>query len=96
MSEMGRAFHIATDMVARLDPELIGIVLLSLRVSLATSAFLSISAANVHETGMAPRACRTASSSTATIATWCGVGRGPASRERQFSVRIRWTMHRQK
>jgi ABC-type tungstate transport system substrate-binding protein len=42
MYDMGRAFYLAADMVARLDPEMIGIVLLSFRVSLTASvaAFL--------------------------------------------------------
>jgi tungstate transport system permease protein len=35
---MGRAFYLAVNMAARLDPELIAIVLLSLRVSLGASA----------------------------------------------------------
>jgi len=38
MHDVGRAFYLATDMVARFDPELVGIVLLSLRVSLTASA----------------------------------------------------------
>jgi tungstate transport system permease protein len=37
MNEIGGAFRISADMVARLDPEVIGIVLLSLRVSLTAS-----------------------------------------------------------
>ena len=38
MSEFGRAIHLAIDLVSRHDPELVGIVLLSLRVSLTASA----------------------------------------------------------
>ena len=42
MYDMGRAFYLAADMAARLDLEMLGIVLLSLRVSLTASvaAFL--------------------------------------------------------
>ncbi len=38
MNEIGHALHLAIDMVTHHDPELIGIVLLSLRVSLTASA----------------------------------------------------------
>jgi tungstate transport system permease protein len=39
MDEFGRAFAVAVDLILRRDPELVRIVILSLRVSLTATAF---------------------------------------------------------